>query len=145
MFDAFAKNSLVPLVLRLGLAVIFIYHGLGKVGAESNFGAGWARVPAGQETIPTAMQLAVAWGEMIGGVALAAGFLTRWAALGIALIMVGAIATVHGKNGFPLVLEGTPNMGYEYNFAILVICAAVMLLGGGSLAVDRFFRLRPKA
>jgi putative oxidoreductase len=133
MFDAFAKNTLVPLVLRLGLAVIFIYHGLEMVAGEgTQFGAAWAK-----ETMPVPVQLAVAWGELIGGIALAVGFLTRLAALGIALIMIGAIVTVHGQHGFSLAAGG-----YEYNFAILVICAAVMLLGGGTWAVDRFFRLR---
>ena len=41
---------------------------------------------------------------------------------------------VHAPKGFSL-KEG----GYEYNFAILVMCAAVFLMGGGGLALDRFF------
>ena len=78
-----------------------------------------------------AAQVAVAWGQLIGGIALAVGFLTRLAALGIAIIMGGAIATVHWPHGFSI-----QDHGYEYNFVLIVICVAVMLLGPGNFAVD---------
>jgi putative oxidoreductase len=136
MFDHVAKNTLVPLILRLGLAAIFIYHGMEKVRGEGNeLGAAWMK---GEGARPAIVQMLVAWGELIGGLALALGFLTRFAAAGIAVIMAGAIYTVHGQHGFSL------PKGYEYNFAILVLCAGVILLGGGTLAVDRIFRLRPR-
>src|SRR5262249_40647327 len=98
-------------------------------------GAAWARQMP--EPPPAVAQMAVAWGELIGGIALALGFLTRLAALGIAVIMGGAIYNVTGSKGFSL-LQG----GYEYNFAILVMCLALILSGGGAWAVDRWFRLR---
>jgi putative oxidoreductase len=144
MFDTFCKNLLVPLLLRGGLAVIFIYHGLEMVNQDTEWGAAWADrayqaqdKPVPDYLQPKTTQLAVGWGELLGGIALALGFLTRLAALGIVAIMAGAIYYVHLPNGFS-VLKG----GYEYNFAILVMCAAVILLGGGTLAVDRLFRLR---
>jgi putative oxidoreductase len=137
MLHGFIPTTLVPLVLRFGLAVIFIYHGLEKVAGEGNeLGAGWYKGPDGPGGV---VQLLVAWGELIGGVAVAVGFLTRIAALGLAVIMLGAIATVHGQHGFSLAKQG-----YEYNFAILIICTALILLGPGPLAVDRFVRLRRK-
>jgi putative oxidoreductase len=135
MFDTFAKNTLVPLILRAGLAVIFVYHGLGKVNAGTDWG--WSWHPGGQDAMAGPLQMAVAWGELVGGIALGLGLLTRLAALGIAAIMAGAIITVHGEHGF----EGP--MGFEYNFAILVICAAIVLGGPGKLAMDSvFFRKR---
>ena len=54
------------------------------------------------------------------------------------LKMAGAIATVHGPNGFSL------PKGYEYNFAIIALCVALILIGPGTLAVDRFFHIRRK-
>jgi uncharacterized membrane protein YphA (DoxX/SURF4 family) len=155
MFDAVAKNTLVPLILRFALAVIFIYHGLGKVNQATDWGAAWMKPPpvqaegpkpASEEAKPkpevppvppAPIQMAVAWGELVGGIALAVGFLTRLAALGLAVIMAGAIYTVHWPHGFSL-----QNHGYEYNFAILALCVPLMLIGGGPLAVDRVFRLR---
>lgn len=135
MFSVLCKNTVVPILLRLGLAAIFIFHGLQMVSGEgTEWGARWNK----HEGAPAApVQLAVAWGELIGGIALAVGFLTRLAAIGIIAIMVGAIATVHWPNGFDL-LKG----GYEYNFAIIIMCLCLVLGGPGPLAVDRFFRLR---
>src|SRR5262245_1781650 len=105
-------STVTPLLLRLGLAAIFVYHGWGKVSdPEAGYGARWAG-----DQMPAVTQMLVAWGELLGGAALALGFLTRLAALGIVVIMAGAIATVHGKNGFDL-----RNQGFEYNFAIIVM------------------------
>jgi putative oxidoreductase len=135
MFDTFAKNTLGPLILRCGLAVIFVYHGLGKVNAETDWGATWAqKMP---DPPHATVQMAVAWGELVGGIALGLGLLTRLAALGIAAIMAGAIATIHWEHGFPL-----PH-GFEYNFAIIVMCAAILVMGPGNMAIDRVvFRRR---
>lgn len=139
MFDHLAKSTVVPLLLRFGLAVIFLYHGLDKVGSEGNeLGAGWAKPGEGQETIPRTVQLAVAWGELLGGAGLALGLLTRVAAAGIAVIMIGGIVKVRGPQGFEL-----PG-GYEYNFLILVVCVAVMLMGAGTFSIDRFLRWRKR-
>jgi putative oxidoreductase len=138
MFNNLVTASLVPLVLRLGLAVVFIYHGLEKVtGPETRLGLAWASKMKDPPAAP--VQAAVAWGELLGGVAVAVGFLTRLAAAGLAAIMVGAIVTVHGPHGFSLAAGG-----FEYNFVLLVVCAALILAGPGTFAVDRFVRLRRK-
>jgi putative oxidoreductase len=138
LFDAFCRFTLVPLLLRAGLAAIFIYHGLDMV--QKDGGAGW------NPRLSRPEQLAVAWGELLGGIALALGLLTRLAAFGIAVIMAGAIYKVHWAYGFSILAgreEGAPG-GWEYNFLIIVVCVAVMLLGPGNAAVDRFFRFRRK-
>jgi putative oxidoreductase len=145
MFSTFAKNALVPLLLRLTLATIFIYHGLDLVygldlaggrDPDKEWGAHWDKRP---DAPPAPVQLAVAWGELLGGIALAFGFLTRLAALGIIAIMAGAIATVHWPNGFDI-RQG----GFEYNFAIIMMCVCLILGGPGPFAVDRFFGFRRK-
>jgi putative oxidoreductase len=134
MLTNFSKNVLIPLLLRLTLAAIFISHGLEKVGGEGNdLGTRWH---PGKDAPPAAIQTAVAWGELLGGIALALGFLTRLAAIGIIAIMVGAIATVHWPKGF--IGPG----GFEYNVAIIVMCLCIVLGGPGPIAVDWFFRFR---
>jgi putative oxidoreductase len=132
MFDYHVRNTIVPLLLRLGLAAVFIFHGLGKVNADTNWGTSWGD----KMGLPLYQQALVAWGELIGGIALAVGFLTRLAALGIFVIMAGAVAQVHWKHGFSLKDEG-----FEYNFILIIMCVAVFLMGPGTLAVDRFFRV----
>lgn len=134
MLDRVAKSTLVPLLLRVGLAVIFIFHGWDKVGGQGHeWGANW------NPGLPHYQQVMVAWGELIGGAALALGFLSRLAALGLAIIMAGAIYTVHGQHGFSY------PMGYEYNFALLTLCLALIVGGPGNLAIDRFFHRRKTA
>jgi putative oxidoreductase len=133
MVTAFSQKAVVPLLLRLALAAIFIFHGALLVGGpDKHWGANWMPPENAQ---PPAVQLAVAWGELVGGIALGLGLLTRLAALGIIAIMAGATATVHWPNGFDI-----RNGGFEYNFAIILMCLCLVLGGPGPLAVDRFLR-----
>jgi putative oxidoreductase len=133
--DKLARNVLAPLLLRLGLAVIFIFHGMGKLGPNNGWGTDWDK----SKKMHVAAQVPVAWGELLGGVALALGFLARLAALGLAIIMVGAISVIHPANGFDY-----RNGGSEYNFCLLAICLAVICLGGGPLALDHWlWRKKP--
>lgn len=135
MFTQFCKNVIVPALLRLALAAIFLYHGLDLVGGEGNeMGARWMK---SEGAPPAPVQLAVAWGQLIGGIAMALGFLTRLAAIGLIAIMVGAIAQVHWPHGFDI-----RQHGYEYNFAIIIMALCLVLGGPGPFAVDRFFRFR---
>src|SRR5205807_10514221 len=92
MFDAFCKHTLIPLLLRLALAAVFIFHGIDLVSHEG--GTAW------HPELPVPAQAAVAWGQLLGGIALALGFLTRLAAAGLVVIMGGAIYTVHWEHGF---------------------------------------------
>jgi putative oxidoreductase len=126
MIDFVTHKTLAPLVLRLGLAVIFVFHGLQKVHPDAGWGTNW------HPNLSFALQIPVAYGELLGGIALAFGFLTRLAALGIAGIMAGAIATVHGPNGFSLAAGG-----FEYNFALIMMCVPLMLTGGGLISLDK--------
>jgi len=135
MFTTFTKNTLVPLLLRITLAAIFIFHGLQMVsGPDNQMGAHWNK---SEDAQPAPVQLAVAWGQLLGGVAMAVGFLTRVAAIGLIIIMAGAIALVHWPHGFDI-----QQHGYEYNFAIIMMALALVLGGPGPLAVDHFFRVR---
>jgi uncharacterized membrane protein YphA (DoxX/SURF4 family) len=175
--DPSRQNVLVPLVLRLALAAVFIYHGLDKVaGQGNNWGAEWAfnlwahqglppddvlaKVDAlgreseqrkvqikdelreayqqDQRAAPESLQfvgsqMAVAWGELICGVTLLLGLLTRLSALAMIVIQVGAIATVTWAKGF----SPAQGVGYEYNLVVIAACAALALTGGGLLAADR--------
>ncbi len=126
MFTYFARQVFVPLILRLALALIFILHGLDKIRDENSWGANWHKTG---QPLPTALQIAVAYGELFGGLALGLGFLTPLAALGIIALMVGAIVEIHWPNFI---------RGFEYNFAIIVMCVAVIVLGPGPVALDRY-------
>ena len=115
-----------PLFLRIGLGIIFLYHGFGKVFGEGTaLGSAW-----NTPEMPNIIQILVAWGELLGGAAILLGFLTELASLGIIVIMLGAIFLVHGKNGF-----GMMNGGFEYNFAIIMMCLTLIGIGPGSCRI----------
>jgi uncharacterized membrane protein YphA (DoxX/SURF4 family) len=176
MFDGLFKNTLAPLMLRLALAAIFIYHGFDKV-IYHNWGTEWMQDLRSQNVLPpdsvmeklenkstkeavrhewaktsqdeaampegwdfAAIQIAVAWGELFGGVALAFGFLTRLAALGLLIIQAGAIYTVTLQRGFSPQEGG----GYEYNLALVAMCVSLFCWGAGNLSVDNLFRGKRK-
>jgi uncharacterized membrane protein YphA (DoxX/SURF4 family) len=78
------------------------------------------------------MQFAVAWGELLCGLAMLVGVLTRLAAVGIIVIMVGAIYTVTGARGF----VADAGAGYEYNLAIVAMCVVLIIKGAGPVSLD---------
>jgi uncharacterized membrane protein YphA (DoxX/SURF4 family) len=131
------KASLAPLILRLGLASIFIYHGYLEISYRG--GSGWS------PDLPVWFQMLVSWGNVVGGAALALGLLTRFFALWFTAIMVGAIVSVTGARQFVHVAHYISQretqyrweVGYEYNFAIIVICLALVVLGSGVWSLDR--------
>jgi len=117
---------LAPLFLRLGLGVIFLYHGYSKVfGEGANLGSSWN--PHGMAAI---VQILVSWGELLCGGAILLGFMTKLAASGIIIIMMGAIVLVHGKNGF-----GIMGGGFEYNYALISMCLALIGTGPGPYSI----------
>lgn len=68
-------------------------------------------------------------GEFFGGLLVLFGFLTRFGALNIAIIMLVAIFNVHSGAFF------APK-GMEYPLAILGMTIALMVSGGGRFSVD---------
>lgn len=122
-------NDLSLLILRFVAGVIMAAHG-----AQKLFGAFGGQGMSGLvETLGPVVGYLVAIGECFGGLGLIVGVLTRFSAASNILIMLGAIAMVHGKNGF-FQLNG----GFEYNLALIGLLAPIALCGPGSWAVGRF-------
>src|SRR5260370_5072333 len=137
MFRKAGSVMLVPLVLRLGLATIFVTSGLQKItGPGNGWGSSWISDSAGYyiQPLPVAVQLAVAWCELAGGIALGLGLFTRLAALGIAGIMAGTIYWLTRAQGL--------QSGWDYNFAVIVMFLALVISGGGTLAIDKGIRIK---
>lgn len=103
-----------------GYQKFFIYGLDGTTGAFTQMG-----IPAPGITAPL-----VAIVELFGGIALVIGFLTRLAALGLAINMLGAILLVRLKGGF-----FSPN-GAEFEIVLFVACLALAIGGAGALSVD---------
>jgi putative oxidoreductase len=119
------------LVVRIIVGVIFAAHG-----AQKLFGAFGG---PGLEAIVKMMGpigYLVAIGEFFGGLGLIVGFLSRFSAASLIVIMLGAIGMVHGTNGFFL-----DKGGFEYNLALMGLLFPVLLCGPGQLAIGRMLPL----
>jgi putative oxidoreductase len=75
-------------------------------------------------------------GEFFGGLGLIVGFLCRFSAVSLIGIMIGAIATVHGKNGFFLA-----NSGFEYILALIGLLLPILIVGPGRFAISHYLPL----
>lgn len=122
------------LAVRVVAGVIFAAHG-----AQKLFGAFGG--PGLEKTVEMMGPLAypVTIGEFFGGLGLIAGFLSRFSAAALIAVMIGAIATVHGRNGF--FLQGG---GFEYNLALIGLLAPTLIAGPGRYAVGAHLPL-PKS
>jgi putative oxidoreductase len=85
--------------------------------------------------------------EQVGSLALVLGLLTRAAAAGVGLVMIGAIFTVHLRYGFFMNWSGTQaGEGFEFHLLALAMVAALILGGGGRASIDRVLsRAQPDA
>src|SRR3954454_16824856 len=118
------------LILRLVVGGIFMIHGSQKM-----FGAfGGPGLKAVVEMFGGGpLGYLVSIGEFFGGVGLVFGFLSRFSAASLIVIMCGAIAMVHGKNGF------FGPTGFEYNLALIGLLLAILICGPGRLSIAGCF------
>ncbi len=132
-------NSIIPLILRLFLGVVFFPHGAQKaLGWFGGFGftetMGFFTQKMG---IPVVLALLVIAAELLGSIGLITGFLTRLSAFGIASVMTGAIFMVHLPYGFFMNWTGKQaGEGYEFHLLAIGIALALMVTGGGGLSID---------
>jgi putative oxidoreductase len=134
------------LILRVAVATIFIAHGLHKlfgIGGGPGIGPGGLEQTASQFATLGLSQpfvLAVLAGvtQLVGGVLLLAGYLTRWAALALAIYGAIGIWIDHGRWGFFLNWISTPGRGHGIEYTIVLLGALTFLLfaGGGEWSLD---------
>ena len=117
------------LLLRLGLGVMFIAHSLylklfvftlaGTAGFFESLG------------LPGVVAYLVFAAEGVGGILLILGVQTRWVALALVPVLLGA-TWVHSGNGWLFSAEGG---GWEYPFFLALAAMGQALLGDGAHAL----------
>jgi len=119
-----SKSSKALFMIRVMLAIVFIYHGYSKI---TNIDAtiGYFNT-LGFSPFLTYL---VAYGEFIGGILMLLGTFTCFVSLFFIATMVVAIFSVHLQNGFDITKGG-----YEYALTLLVMSLAIFKAGPGAYA-----------
>ena len=132
MFDAL--DSLRPnahWLLRIGLASVFIFHGLGKAMNLGGF--------SDMSGLPTAAAALVTFAELAGGIGIIVGaftkdLITRLSALAITPVMLGAIFMVHWGRWSFTPADGFPMGGMEFQAVLLLMALYFLIMGNAGLS-----------
>ena len=134
------NDALAPFILRVLLAAVMFPHGAQKVlGWFGGYGfSGTMKFFTETAHIPAPFAFLAILAEFGGSIALFFGLLTRLSAFGIGTTIAVAALMMHAKNGFFMNWNGTvpPVEGFEYHILVVAIALALMLQGGGKLALD---------
>ncbi len=131
----FRENKLADIAfmgLRSAIGVIFILHGYSKIGNDGFIG--WI----GSMGIPPEMGIIIAIGELIPGILIIIGVLSRISASILSIIMLGAI--FHVKGAASITGEG----GVELDLILLASCLVVIVMGPGRVSLSHIVKKIPR-
>lgn len=124
-------NDVVFIGLRSALGVIFILHGISK------FDPGFAsNLP--NMGLPAELQIPIALAELVPGILLIIGVLSRLSASLISIIMLGAIFPVKGAQGI------TGKGGVEFELILLASALVIMIVGPGRISLAQIIKKLPR-
>jgi uncharacterized membrane protein YphA (DoxX/SURF4 family) len=127
MFDQLTQFSDIGLlILRLAVAIVFIYHALPKL---KN-----AKGMAQMVGMPAGMILVLGAVEFLSSVGLVLGIYLQLSALLLGIVMIGAIGMKMMKWRVPF--AATDKTGWEFDFILLAANIALLLGGGGSIGIQ---------
>jgi len=136
-------SSVGLLILRIGLAVVFIAHGWPKINPNSPM-KGITGVTAFFKQAGVVMPGLLAWVvallETVGSVLLILGLGTRILAVGFVIDMIHAIWLARIKIG-KAQFTGGGGIGWEFEFVLMVGALALLFTGAGSISLDRLIGL----
>lgn len=130
--------DLALLVARVVAGLVFFMHGYQKL-FDNGIPATQTAFDGMGAPMPDITAVIVAFLELIGGVALIAGALTRSFAVLLAIDMAAAFFIVHVENGFFAI-----NGGFELVLLLAATATALTLAGAGAFSVDAMFGLRDR-
>ncbi len=128
-------------LIRVALGLVMFPHGMQKMFGWFG-GYGWTGTMGfftTQMGFPVVFAALAILAEFLGSLGLITGLLGRVAAFGILCNMVVAIVLVHSKIGFFMNWDLTAGRGEGYEFHILVIAMALLIIwkGSGAYSADR--------
>jgi len=127
MFEQLTQyNDVGLLVLRLAVAIIFIYHAMPKL---KN-----AKGMAQMVGMPAGMILMLGMVELVASLGLIFGFYVQLAALLLGVVMVGAIGMKMMKWHVPF--AAMDKTGWEFDLILLAANIILLVNGGGAIGMQ---------
>ncbi len=123
----FALEQIALLALRALTGLVFVWGGVSHVrdaeGSSKDLG------------LPTPIVMLIGIVELLAGLGVAGGLLTRLSAVGLMIVMLGAM---HRKafvwhSGF----WGKGSQGWHYDLIFFLICLMIFATNGGVWTIDR--------
>ena len=118
------------LLLRVALGTMYLTHGV--VLKWMTFGLDGTAKFFESIGLPGPLASATILAELVGGVMLILGIQSRWVALALTPILLGAL-WVHAGNGWVFTAQGG---GWEYPLYLIVLSAVQALVGDGAHALS---------
>jgi putative oxidoreductase len=123
-----------PLVVRVIAGVVMVAHGWQKLqGGPENFGQVLAQLGV---PLPELTAYVVTFVELLGGILLIVGLLSRVVALLLTIDLIVAILLVKVNIGLLSPPDGS-GVGAELDLALIAGFLVILLAGPGRLSVDR--------
>jgi len=117
------------LPIRIMAGIVFIAHGIPKF-YDTSGGYGFFQ----SINLPPELFIPIALLEVIGGLAILFGILTRIASALFIIEMIGAIVTAKLSKGFI--------GGYEFELLLISICLSLVILGPGKISIENYLLKR---
>lgn len=134
-FLFYTNSNHAGLIARIVLGAVMLPHGIPKL---VNFEQSMVGLTANLGLSHVVAFLVIA-GESVGAASLVLGFLSRFCALSIGVIMAGAVYLVHYQYGFFMNWRGNmTGEGYEYHVLAVGLALVVAVSGGGKFSLDRW-------
>jgi putative oxidoreductase len=133
------QPNLAAFVARITLMVVILPHGLQKtLGLFGGYGfSGTMKFFTESAGLPWLVAFLVIMAESLGALAIGLGFLTRFCAASLIVVMLGAIFTVHLDHGFFMNWFGNQaGEGFEYHLLVIGLALSLVISGSGSYSVD---------
>lgn len=115
-------------LLRIAIASVFLFHGIGKVAQFAEFSA-MLGLSAPLAALVTFAEIAAGVGILVGGIKSDA--ITRLAGLAAIPVLLGAIFMVHGPRWSFVATEEFPMGGMEFQVVLLLIATYFLIVGNG--------------
>jgi len=117
------------LPIRIMAGIVFIAHGIPKFYDTSGGYSFFQSI-----NLPPELFIPIALLEVIGGLAILFGILTRVASALFIIEMIGAIVTAKLSKGFV--------GGYEFELLLISICLTLVVLGPGKISIENYLLKR---